>query len=827
MRVSDLAKLVNATSKEVIQELEALGYPNKKHMSTVDEDVATQVIVIFDQRKLELRAAKEEEERKQREADEQKRREEELRQRREEEERRRKEEEERRILEQQRREEEEARRRREEEERLKIQAEALATPGPEVEAVETTPSVETPPAAAPVEPARPEKKKRKKKGAEEPLVVPQIEVMKMDKPRRRKGGKGAKQLDTERKKFKPTKLFTDEDLYVTKPIRTKKARQKTDERSAPSKHAAPEQASKVVSIKGDVTVGQFAERVGVSPMEIIKKLMQEGVMLTINQILPPDWCELLAAEYNIELELTTESDEQDVEPYRQSPKAENMAPRPPVVTIMGHVDHGKTTLLDYIRNSRVAEQEFGAITQHIGAYHVETPRGPITFLDTPGHEAFTSMRARGVQLTDIVILVVAANDGVMPQTVEAINHTKSANVPIIVAINKIDLPDANPRRVRQELMQYGLVGEDLGGDTIMCEVSAKKGINIDQLLELTLLQAEVLELRADPTINAEGVVIESHMDANRGPVASVLITQGTLKQGDHFVAGPAAGRARMLLNDFSQPVSEVRPGYPAEIIGFETVPRVGDQFNTVPDERVARAIAEKRRMRLRFRAESEAARAVSLDSLHEMVESGSLKDLNIILKADVQGSVEAIRQSIESITHEKVNLKIIHAAAGGVLESDVNLAMATGAVILAFNVRPTPGAAELAEKEKIEIRSYRIIYDLIEDVKAAIAGMLEPQYKEITLGRAEVKQVFKVSGVGNVAGCLVTEGEVVRGRKVRIVRNNAVAYEGEIISLRRVKDDVNKVSSGTECGIGFKNFNDIKVGDVIECFTLEEIPQQV
>lgn len=841
MRVSDLAKLLDTSSKEVIEELDKLGYPNKKHMSTIDEDVATQVIVIFDQRKLEVRAVKEEEDRKIREAEELKHREDEARRRREDEERRRIEDEERRVreaIEAKQREEDETRRL-EEEERQKAIAATQPKPAVVTEARPHPSKPHPPKLHTPKPPVAPttvtseekgrEKKRRRKKG-EEPLVVPQIEVMKIEKTRRKKGGKGAKTADLgEKKKFKPTKIFTDEDIYVSKPVRSKKLRQKTDHRQFSFAGAAPiiPEKSKIITIRGDVTVGQFAEKLGIPSMEIIKKLMLEGVMITINQILAPDWCELLAEEFGADLDLTPESDEADVEKYRVEPNEENMDTRPPVVTIMGHVDHGKTTLLDYIRKSRVAEKEFGAITQHIGAYHVKTPRGPITFLDTPGHEAFTAMRARGVQLTDIVILVVAANDGVMPQTVEAINHTKSAQVPIIVAINKVDLPDANPSRVRQELMKYELVGEELGGETIMVEVSAKKGLNIDQLLEMTLLQAEVLELNADPTTPAEGVVIESHMDANRGPVASVLITQGTLKQGDHFVAGPASGRVRMLLDDFNKSVKEVKPGFPVEILGFETVPQVGDEFYAVPDERVSRAIAEKRQMRHRFRSDADAAKSVSLDTLHEMVEAGELKELNVILKADVQGSVEAIRQSIESIRTEKVSIKVVHQAVGGILESDIGLAQATGAIILGFNVRPTPQAAEMAEHEKIDIRLYRIIYDLIEDMKSAISGLLEPVFKETTTGRAQVKQVFKISGIGSVAGSLVLEGEIVKGRKARLIRNNIVVYEGEIVSLRRVKDDVNKVASGTECGIGLKNFNDVKAGDTIECFTVEEIPQTV
>jgi len=493
---------------------------------------------------------------------------------------------------------------------------------------------------------------------------------------------------------------------------------------------------------------------------------------------------------------------------------------------MGHVDHGKTTLLDNIRKTDVVGGEFGGITQHIGAYYVTAPNGNIVFLDTPGHEAFTSMRARGASVTDIVVLVVAADDGVMPQTVEAINHAKAANVPILVAINKTDLPNANPDRVRQALLQYELVPEELGGQTIFVEISAKKGTGIDRLLEMILLQAEVLELKANPARDAIGRIIESHIDPLRGSVATVLVQNGTLHIGDIFLTGKQYGKVRAMNDEHLRLAYNAPPSRPVEIIGLTGAAEVGDLFLVLSEERAARNIAAIRSSRRRAKHLRQTP-MIALENLHEFVEQGKIKELNLIIKCDVQGSMEAILQSLNKISSPEVRINVIHAAVGGINDSDVNLAIASGAIIIGFNVRPEFTAGVLADREGVDVKIYRVIYELISDIKKALTGMLEPKYREVFKGRAEVRQIFRISKLGNIAGCLVAEGEILADARARVIRDNTTVYEGSIASLRRVKDDVKRVQAGVECGISLTNFNDIKENDVIEAYVLEEIPQVI
>jgi translation initiation factor IF-2 len=578
-----------------------------------------------------------------------------------------------------------------------------------------------------------------------------------------------------------------------------------------------------VTIEGTITVGQFADKIGVAPNEVIKKMLLLGEMLNVNQDLSPELLELLGTEFGVELELIYEGDEYDVANFLPVEKPEDMHRRPPVVTIMGHVDHGKTTLLDHVRKSNVVGGEFGGITQHIGAYHVNTAKGEIVFLDTPGHEAFTSMRARGASVTDLVILVVGANDGFKPQTIEAIHHSQAAKVPIVVAVNKVDLPGADPARVRQEALQHSLVPEEFGGDTIFVDISAKFGNNVESLLEMVALQAEILDLKADPLLPAQGTIVESHMDPQRGAVATVLVQKGTLRLGDFFVIGDISGRVRAMLDDHGKPVREAGPSYPVEIIGLTGSPAAGEVFLVVPDERIAREIAQKREVRRRLAGLAPTAKHVTLEGLHDIIAEGKIKELNLILKGDVQGSIEAVSQSLAKLSTPEVRIRFLHSAVGGINESDVNLAIASDAIVIGFNVRPEQAASELAHHEGVEIKLYRIIYDLIEDIRNAMTGMLEPKFLEKVLGHAEVRQLFKISRLGTIAGCYVRDGEITRDSKVRVVRDNIVIYEGNLASLRRVKDDVRKVAVGLECGIGVENYNDLKEGDIIEAYVVEQI----
>jgi translation initiation factor IF-2 len=594
-------------------------------------------------------------------------------------------------------------------------------------------------------------------------------------------------------------------------------RRPTAKKPVPSR---PKTNVKSVQIPERITVKEFAQAIEVSASEVIKKLIALGVMASINQEIDADTATLVGAEFGVTVEAAP-TDEEALVIMEIEDRPESLKPRWPVVTIMGHVDHGKTSLLDAIRETNVIASEAGGITQHIGAYQVDVQGKKVTFLDTPGHEAFTAMRARGAQVTDIAVLVVAADDGVMPQTVEAINHGKAAEVPIIVAINKIDKPVANPDRVKQELTQYGLVPEEWGGDTICVEVSALKKIGLDDLLEMILLVAEMRDLKANPNRPAKGTVIEAKLDKGRGPVATVLVQNGTLHQGDTIIAGDVSGKIRVLVNDKGKNVAQAGPSEPVEVVGFADLPEAGDIFY-VTDEKTARQLAEKRQQ---FRREKELKKdqRFKLEDLFVRIKEGEIRELNIVLKADVQGSIEAIQNSLERLSNEEVRVRVIHGGVGAISESDVMLASASGAVIVGFNVRPDPIAKRLAEREEVDLRLYRIIYNIIDDVKKAMEGMLEPEFREVVLGRAEVRATFRVPKAGTVAGSYVTEGKITRNSEARIIRDNVVIYEGKIESLRRFKDDVREVVSGFECGIGLERFNDIKEGDIIECFTNEEI----
>ena len=600
-------------------------------------------------------------------------------------------------------------------------------------------------------------------------------------------------------------------------------KRKRKQAQAASPKPEPVKIEKAVMTSELITVKDLSERIGKPVNELIKKLMQLGIMATINNELDFDTAQLICSDYGIDLELKlAETAESALEAEDVADSEDKLLPRPPVVTVMGHVDHGKTSLLDYIRNTKVTAGEAGGITQHIGAYTVNLNGKQITFLDTPGHEAFTAMRARGAQATDIAILVVAADDGVMPQTIEAINHAKAAGVQTIVAINKIDKPTADPDRIRQDLTKYDLLCEEWGGDTIMVPVSAKTGQGIDQLLEMVLLVAEVQDYRANPDRKARGIIIEARLDKGRGPVATVLIKNGTLRVGDTIVAGTAYGRVRAMVNDKGERVKAAGPSDPVEVIGFNDVPEAGDIISAVDDDSLSRKVAEERKDKARA-ALIKAQTKTTLDDLFSQISEGQVKELNLIIKADVQGSVEAVTQSMEKLSNSEVKVKCIHGGVGAITETDVMLASASNAIIIGFNVRHDNTVRDIAERENVDIRLYRVIYNAIEDVEAAMKGMLAPKFKETVLGRCQVRQTFKVSGVGTVAGCYVTDGKIQRNAQIRLLRDNVVVHEGKIDSLKRFKDDAREVAQGYECGIGIENYNDVKVGDEMECFIMEEI----
>lgn len=579
-----------------------------------------------------------------------------------------------------------------------------------------------------------------------------------------------------------------------------------------------------IEIPETITVGEFASKMGKTSAEVVKKLMMLGVMATQNQAIDFETAQLIGDDFGITVKqevVLTKEDILMIETEHED-KAEDLVSRPPVVVVMGHVDHGKTSLLDAIRHTSVTENEAGGITQHIGAYSVKLNDRIITFLDTPGHEAFTTMRARGAQVTDVAILVVAADDGIMPQTIEAINHAKAAGVSIVVAINKIDKEGANPDRVKQMLVEHELVPEEWGGDTVCVEISAKKQMNIDGLLEMVLLVADMQELKANPNRDAQGTVIEAEIDKGRGPVATILVQNGTLNVGDFVIAGTTVGRVRAMINDKGRRVKTAGPSTPVEILGLSEAPSGGDTFMVVANEKLARDVAEQRKQQVQETKFNQVVK-VSLDNLFSQIDEGNMKELNVIIKADVQGSVEAVRQSLEKLSNDEVRVRAIHGGVGAINESDVMLANASNAIIVGFNVRPDAGAVASAEQQEVDIRLYRVIYQAIEEIEAAMKGMLDPEYKEVVLGYAEVRQTFKVSNVGTIAGCYVTQGKIQRNEQIRIVRNGVIVHEGHIDSLKRFKDDAKEVAENFECGLGVENFNDIKEGDIIECFTMEEI----
>ncbi|MDA3130573.1 translation initiation factor IF-2 [Aliibacillus thermotolerans] len=624
-------------------------------------------------------------------------------------------------------------------------------------------------------------------------------------------GKGNKQTKKEEK-------MTNQK---NKKAKGKKHKGSKGRRDHHSKNESNTETPEKITYSGSLTVGELAEKLNKDASEIIKKLMFLGVMATKNEDLEKETIELIAEDYGVEVEEEVVIDELDFELQTEEDDPNDLEARPPVVTIMGHVDHGKTTLLDSIRHTKVTAKEAGGITQHIGAYQVEANGKKITFLDTPGHAAFTTMRARGAQVTDITVLVVAADDGVMPQTKEAINHAKAAEVPIIVAVNKMDKETANPDRVKQELMEFGLVPEDWGGDTIFVNVSALKGDGIDDLLEMILLVAEIEEWKANPNKRARGTVVEAELDKGRGPVATLLVQEGTLHVGDPIVVGNTYGKIRAMVNDMGKRVKEAGPSTPVEITGLNDVPQAGDAFIVFEDEKKARQIGEKRKERAREEERSQTAK-VNIDDLFSQIQEGDVKEINVIVKADVQGSVEAMRGSLEKIDVEGVKINIIHAGAGAITESDVILASASNALIVGFNVRPDANAKRTAEAEKVDIRLYRVIYDALEEIEAAMKGMLDPEYEEKVIGQLEVRQLFKVSRIGTIAGSYVLEGKITRDASVRLIRDGVVVHEGEIKALKRFKDDVREVQAGYECGVTLENYNDIKEGDIIEAYVMEE-----
>ena len=593
----------------------------------------------------------------------------------------------------------------------------------------------------------------------------------------------------------------------------------------PMRRPEPVVIEKAVITTETITVKELSEKIGKPASDIIKKLFLLGMPTTINQEIDFDTCELVASDFGIELELKIAKTFEEVltdSASAETDAEDQLVTRPPVVTIMGHVDHGKTSLLDAIRNSTVTEGEAGGITQHIGAYTVLCNDRQITFIDTPGHEAFTSMRARGAQVTDIVILVVAADDGIMPQTIEAINHAKAAGVPIIVAVNKMDKPDANPDRVKQQLTEYELVSEEWGGQTIIVPVSAKKQTGLDTLLEMILLQADVLELKANPNRLAKGTIIEAKLDKGRGPLATVLVQNGTLRRGDTIVAGTAYGKVRAMTDDKGNNVNEAGPSTPVEVLGFSEVPDAGDILNVAEVDKLSRQVVEERRDKIKA-AQLKSKSKVSLDDLFTQMAADELKDLNIIVKADVQGSVEAVKQALEKLTNEEVRVRCIHGGVGAITGTDIMFASASNAIVIGFNVRPDTSARVMAEKENVDVRLYRVIYNAIDDVKAAMRGMFKPVFKEVELGRATVRETFKVTGVGTIAGAYVNDGKIARSAQVRVVRDSVVIHEGKISSLKRFKDDAKEVLTSFECGIGIDGFNDLQEGDVIEAFVMEEV----
>jgi translation initiation factor IF-2 len=692
---------------------------------------------------------------------------------------------------------------------IKLPERTPAAPlAPEPEAQEPAPAA--PKAAAePPKSERP-KKKGKKKAETEEEALPDKKFLK-------------KKIS-----FRKKEVVEGADLYDR--VKPRKGRKGSKSKVAPISQKTQITTAKAIKrrirIDDTIVLSDLAKRMGIKSGDMISKLMLMGVMVTVNQTIDFDTAALVAGEFGYEVERAS-FEEETILQTAQADDPEKLVPRPPVVTIMGHVDHGKTSLLDVIRKSRVTAGEAGGITQHIGAYLVSTEKGNIVFLDTPGHEAFSAMRSRGAHITDIVILVVAADDGVMPQTVEAINHAKAAKVPILVAVNKIDKADANPDRVQRQLAEIGVTPEEWGGDTIFVQVSAKKQIGIDNLLEMILLQSELLELKANPDKLAAGNVVEAKLDSGRGPVATVLVKEGTLKAGDAIVCGVHHGKVRALLNDLGLKVDSAGPSHPVEIIGLSGVPMAGDEMVALKDEKDAKQVSQHRTQKQRAKELAKTSR-LSLDKLFERMQEGEVQDLNLIIKADVDGSMEAIRDSLLKLSNPEVSINIIHSATGTITESDISLAAVSEAIIIGFNVRPNPKVQEMANEEKVDIRYHNIIYNVIQEIKDAIVGMMKSTFEERSVGRAEVREVFHVPKVGTIAGCYVTDGKIERGQLTRLIRDGIVVYEGKSSSLRRYKEDAKEVQSGYECGVALENFNDIKIGDVIECYYMEEIrPEMV
>jgi translation initiation factor IF-2 len=741
-----------------------------------------------------------------------------------------------------------------------VETPAAALPGKEApgsEAVAETKPVQTAPIAIPVKPKQPpiilpvrppmmsrhkitrpdEKKEAPAKAPAKPgemIVTPQPEkIIKREFEKPKKKGKGPVEVfigdekEVPRRKILEKKIEKklkraddDRDVVFSKWREEKKA---APVRMKKTEITVPKAIKRRIRVGETITTGELAKRMGVKAGEVINKLMGMGVMATINQSIDFDIATLVASEFSFQVEKAeVEFEDTMLKPHASG---ENLQPRAPIVTIMGHVDHGKTSLLDAIRQTHVIDGEAGGITQAIGAYHVHINGRDIVFLDTPGHEAFTAMRARGAQVTDIVVLVVAADDGVMDQTIEAINHSKVAGVPIIVAINKIDKPGADPEKIKQALTEHGLLSEQWGGDTIFSEVSAKKKTGIEELLEMILLQADVLELKADPDLSARGIIIEAKLDRGRGPVATVLIQQGTLREGDAFVSKTESGRVRAMINDQGRRVKEAGPAMPVEVIGFSSVPQTGAEFICVEDEKKARNIADYWIRKTREK-ELSASSKITLEQLYQKIKEG-VKDLNVIIKADVQGSIEAISEALHKLSTEDVQLKTIHSSTGAISETDVMLASASNAIIIGFNVRPDARVSELAAQEGVEIKLYDIIYNVIADVRAAMEGLLEPEYKEVVQGRAEVRELFKVPKVGIIAGCHVTDGKITRTAGIKLVRDSVAVFDGKVLSLKRFKDDAREVLAGFDCGIGIEGYNDIHVGDVIESYIMETLERKL
>ena len=721
--------------------------------------------------------------------------------------------------------------------------ETLEAQKPKAEAAPAAPKAAPAPKA---EKAEPEKKPAQPAPQQQPKAEKPAQQPKAEKPKEPERKRERRVIDTSAVTVNANRFDDRVDALVSERVQNysggkqkigNKNKQQNRNKFAGNKRRNEEQekmrrlqlevakkAPLVVKIPDEITVGELASRMKKTAAEVIKQLIKLGVMASVNQTVDYDTAALVAMELGckVEKEVIVTIEERLIDDREDKP--EELQPRSPVVVVMGHVDHGKTSLLDAIRNTNVASGEAGGITQHIGAYTVKINGSPITFLDTPGHAAFTSMRARGAMCTDIAILVVAADDGIMPQTVEAINHAKAANIPIIVAINKMDKHGANPDRIKQQLTEYDLVPEEWGGETVICPISAKTGQGIDELLEMVILTAEVQELKANPNRLAKGVVIEARLDKSRGPVATLLVQNGTLKQGDILIAGTAVGRVRVMTDDKGRTVKTAGPSMPVEITGLAEVPGAGDIFNAVEDERMARQLVEQRKEEIKAAANKTKGK-VTLEDLFAQIQEGEMKELNIIVKADVQGSAEAVKASLEKISNEEVRVKVIHAGVGAISENDVLLASTSNAIIVGFNVRPDPVAAASAARAKVDMRMYRVIYDAINEIQDAMKGMLAPKFKEVIIGHAEVRQTYKVSSVGTIAGCYVKDGKVTRDAQVRVLRDNIVIHEGQLGSLQRFKDSVKEVAANYECGMSIEKFNDIKEGDIFECFVMEQIKE--